>query len=226
METTRLFTTKQVKKFFDIIQRLSMSCPSDKTNYPWVNYQTIYTKDSNHCPSEREVFVNRTINKWIKGKYLVLYRTTDLGITYKQYILVSSLCYRNDFWDGYIDVGMVDYTDPYRGQVFGGFKIRYNDALDLEGEWSVDNSIHRKLLEYISMDNVPLKEYVFNAYDWSRYPKRVKRGTDLNELLKTTKSFLARTDSEAYKKKEEFQKLPSDLKNQIEIGDLIDIRST
>ena len=66
---TKLFKKEKVVKFFNILDKLSMMYPVDLSNYPWKDYRTIYTEDSKHIPSEREVFVNRTINKWLKGKY-------------------------------------------------------------------------------------------------------------------------------------------------------------
>ena len=225
MNTTKLFAVEQVKKFFDILDRLSGSIPVDKSHYPWKNYQTIYTKDSNHCPSTREVFVHKTINKWLKGKYLIIYRVSDLGIVYKQYVTISRIAYKNDWGSGYLDIGLIDYIQPYNSTLFGGEKFKYNDILDLEGEWCENGNKHHELLKLSSIDDVPDKEYIFKAYDWSKYPKRKKKGVDPIELIKTTKSFIAKTEVQAYKLKNKFEKQSKEYKSQLIIGDLLEVKS-
>lgn len=218
---TKLFTTEQVKKFFNILDRFSGSIPIDKSKYPWENYQTIYTKDSEHVPCTREVFVNRTVNKWLKGKYLIIYRVSDLGCTYKQYISISQIAYQNDWGSGYLNVGLVDYTKPYEVLLFKGEKIRHNDALRLEGEWCDNKDKHVKLLEFSSMSGVPNKEYIFKAYDWSKYPKRVKKGIDPKDIMRTTKSFIAKTEHQAYELKDKFEKKH---KGQLYISELLEVK--
>lgn len=221
---TKLFTTQQVKKFFNILDKLSGSIPIDKSNYPWNDYQTIYNKESNHCPSTREVFVNRTINKWFKGKYLIIYRVSDLGVTYKQYISISRICYYNDWSSGgCLDVGMIDYMQPYNSSLFGGEKIKHNDALGLEGEWCNNGEIHKQLLKFCSMDDVPDKEYVFKAYDWSKYPKRKKVNVDPMELIRTTKSFIAKTEHHAYELKNEFENSLKETRDKIMVSELLEV---
>lgn len=220
---TKLFKQEQVKKFFDILERLSGGIPIDKSNYPWKDYQTIYTEDSNHCPCTREVFVHRTIYKWLKGKYLIIYRESDLGVQYKQYVSVTTLNYLND-WSttGYISVGLLDYSKPYDSNIFSGEKFNHNICLNLEGEWS-DGKIHNKILKLILLD-IPEKEFIVKAYDFGKYPKRVKKGTDPLDLIKTTISIKARTYNEFYKNKEKFQDKIKETKSKLVLGDIIEIK--
>lgn len=220
---TKLFKQEQVKKFFDILERLSGSIPIDKSNYPWKEYQTIYTKNSNHCPCTREVFVHRTIYKWLKGKYLILYRESDLGVQYKQYVSVTTLNYHNDWSStGYISVGLLDYSKPYESSIFGDEKFNHNICLNLEGEWS-DGKIHAEIIKLILLD-IPEKEFIVKAYDFGKYPKRKKKGIDPMDLIQTTVSIKARTYNEFYKNKEKFAKKLKETKSQLVIGDIIEIK--
>jgi hypothetical protein len=224
MTTTKLFPVKQVKKFFNILEKLSGSIPIDNSNYPWKDYQTIYTKESNHTPCTREVFVHRTINKWLKSKYLIIYRVSDLGVTYKQYVSITKCHYNNDWGCGYINVGLLDYIKPYDSTSFGGEKIKHNEAIELEGEWCENGDIHHQLLKYCSMENVPNKEYIFKAYDWAKYPKRKKKGIDSMDLITTTKSFIAKTEHQAYNMRENFNEQMNETENKISIGELIEVK--
>ena len=224
METTKLFHPDKIRKFFDILDRLTGSIHIDKETYRYKDYQTIYTKDSHHCPSTREVFVHRTVDKWLRGKYLIFYRVSGLGAIYKQYVSITRISYLNDWGSGRLDVGLLDYIKPFSSTIFGGKKIKYNDALSLEGEWCENGDRHYELLKLSSMDDVPDKEYIFSAYDWSKYPKKVKKGTDPKELMKTTKSFVAKTEHQAYKLKRKFEEELKEHKGQLYIADLIEVK--
>jgi hypothetical protein len=216
---TKLFTTEQVKKFFGVLDRLSGGYPIDTTNYPWKNYQTVYTKDSDHIPSTREVFVHRTVNKWLKGKFLIIYKESDLNITYKQFVSITSLSYKNNWGQGYIDVGIMDYANVYSSSLFGGLKVEHNDALDLEGEWCNDCSLHTELLKMTSMQNVPDKEYTFKAYDLSK--PLTKEGI----YAETTITIIGKTVKEAYKEKNKFESIINGNNPKLTItGDIINIR--
>lgn len=195
---TRLFDKNKVSKFFTILNKLSGSIPVDKSNYPWKDYQTIYTKDSNHVPCTREVFTHRTIYKWLRGKYLILYKKSDIGIDYKQYIYVSTLNYQNNWGMGYIRVSIIDFSKPF--ELFLNINIQCNDALYLEGEWCNNSDKHNLLLSLVSMEDVPDKEYVFVAYDLNKLPTKRKMGVDVAELMKTTFSVTAKTEQQAHDK--------------------------
>ena len=224
MESTKLFDPVKVKKFFCILNRMSGSIPVDKTHYPWKDYQTVYSKSSNHVPSTREVFVHRTIHKWLQGKSLIVYRTSDLDITYKQYVSISQLHYANDWGSGHIDVGLIDYSMPFGLSLFGGEKITHNEAVCLEGEWCSSKDKHTRLLEMIMMNDVPEREYIFEAYDFSKYPKRQKKGIDPMDLIKTTISFVAQTEHQAFDKKKQYEQETKDKKGRLAISGLINVK--
>ena len=221
---TKLFKKEKVIKFFNIIDKLSMMYPVDLSNYPWKDYQTIYTKDSKHIPSEREVFVNRTINKWLKGKYLIIYRMSDLGIQYKQYINIIRLNYSNSWEGGYISAGVFDYSKTCVTGILEDFRFRYHDVLNLEGEWCNNLEKHLKIMNLLLLTDIPEKEYVFKAYDFSKYPKRNNTDESALKAIETTKSFIAKTEHQAYKLKREFEIDSLEHKGQLSIGELIEVK--
>lgn len=221
---TKLFKKEKVVKFFNILDKLSMMYPVDLSNYPWKDYRTIYTEDSKHIPSEREVFVNRTINKWLKGKYLIIYKMSDLGIQYKQYINISRLSYSNSWEGGYISAGIFDYSKTCGTGISKDFRFRCNDALDLEGEWCNNSEKHLKIMNLLLLTDVPEKEYVFKAFDFSKFPKRIGKNESALKAIETTKSFIAKTENQAYKLKREFEIDSHEHKGQLSIGELIEVK--
>lgn len=214
----KLFTTDKVKKFFNILEKLSGSTPIDPSSYRYKDYLTIYTKDSHHIPSTREVFVNRTVAKWLKGKYAIIYRKSDLGVEYKQYVSITNIAHFND-WSvtGYVGVGLMDYANPYNSLIFGKEKFDHNTCISIEGEWIENNENHMKILSLISMEDVPTKEYVFRAYDFTKYPKRGVSRDKAMKKIETTISFLAKTENSAYEQKNHY-------KGNLTITELIEVK--
>lgn len=219
---SKLFESEKVKKFFRILDKLSGNIPINTDNYPWKGYQTIYTKDSNHVPSTREVFVHRTINKWLRSKALIIYRTSDLEIEYKQYININSISYQNSWSGKNINVKFMDYTNPYDSKMFTGEDLCHNDIIDLEGEWCENINKHLKILNLITMNDIPDKEYIFKAYDWYKYPKNSKNTKKALEKITTTKSFIAKTERQAYRLRKIFA--DSEENSKFIISDLIEIK--
>lgn len=214
----KLFSTDKVKKFFNILEKLSGSTPIDPSSYRYKDYLTIYTKDSKHIPSTREVFVNRTVAKWLKGKFAIIYRKSDLDCFYKQYVSITNLAYYND-WSvtGYVGGGFLDYANPYSSSIFAKEHFDHNTCLNLEGEWCENGEKHMKLLSVITMEDVPTKEYVFKAYDFSKYPSRGVSREKALEKIETTISFSAKTEGQAYDLKDHY-------KGNLSIGELIEIK--
>jgi hypothetical protein len=67
--STLLFDTERVKKFFDILSRLGRH---EEDRYKG------YDKNNPHySPCEKEIFVKRTIKKWFKGKYLIWWKVSE-----------------------------------------------------------------------------------------------------------------------------------------------------
>jgi len=204
---TRLFTTEQVKNFFEKLSKQKREVQEIYKGYDKNN--------PDYVLCGREMFVRRTINKWLKGKCLILYKVSEqTDLQYKQYILISNI----DFglgWDDYITINYFDYSKPT--DIWNTIKINHNDALNLEGEWSKNSDLHHELLK-MSYLNIPEKEYVFKRFDWSKYPKhKVKREKAL-KMIETTISFKCKTLYEAYKAKQN-----SEFSN--EIYDLIEVKN-
>lgn len=209
----KLFTTDQVKKFFNILQKMDRGFPIGISKY------TGYDKLNPHLtPCEKEIFVKRSIHKWLKGKYLIFYKTDkETDREFKQYISITNIRYSLG-WGDDLDVRIYDYAQPMN--IWTEMKISHNDALRLEGEWS-DDVIHKNLLNLFTL-TIPEKEYVFKAYDLSKTKTSKKKIKSYKET-ETTISFMARTEKEAYKKKREHEKAAIDDKILIS-SDIIEIK--
>lgn len=188
----KLFTVAQVKKFFAVLDRMGREVCK--------RYG-----DDNFSPCEKEVFVRRTVNKWLKGKYVILYATSEqLNVEYKRYIHIGHVGFVLG-WGTEIYANVFDYSRPV--DIFNTLKFSHNDALDLEGEWIEDPTEYHHALLKLTMLNLPEREFVFKAYDMSKFSnKRNKK-----EYLETTVSVMAMTEKEAYRRKNEAQKKNTDL---------------
>lgn len=192
---TRLFTNEQVRKFFEKL---------DKQSRHSLDLYKGYDKNNPHVSKcGKEVFVNRTLNRWLNGKHLIWYAVSEqLDIQYQRYISIShvrfALGYSTD-----ISVYFFDYGRPL--DLFNEVSISHNDALMLEGVWCDDDEKHLKLAKLTNL-NIPPKEYVFRRNDWSKYPKKTKDKDSALRKIQTTISFVCKTEFEAYKavKKSEF----------------------
>jgi hypothetical protein len=185
----KLFTVEQVKKFFAILDRMGREVCKRYS-------------DDNFAPCEKEVFVRRTVNKWFRGKYIVYYATSaQTSAEYKRYLYISNVRFVLG-WGTALSVGIIDYARPV--DVFESMTLSHNDVLDLEGEWVEDKDLdnyHHALLKMTTL-NIPEREFVFKAYDMSKFSnKRNKK-----EYLETTVSVNAMTEKEAYRRKNELQK--------------------
>lgn len=194
----KLFKPSEIRKFFDILYRLERSVCLRYKGYDKLN--------SHMSPCEKEVFIKRTIHKWLKSKYLVLYKTSEqTGIEFKQYISITDIDLSLDYSQGTLIVRYIDYSKPF--DIWTQIKLTYNDVLALEGEWSNNFKNHVTLLKLTMLDIEP-KEYKFNCYNWHLYPKRKPRGKandEIIESLKSTISFWAKTEKEAYKLKNNYK---------------------
>ncbi len=205
---TKLFNTERVKKFFDILERLNGGYSINESEQIYKGYDE---NNPDIVYSQRHVFVNRTINKWLKGKYLIVYRLSQLGVQYKQYVYISQLNYNNNMSStGYIGCYLIDFANPY-DSFLKKENFKHNDIISLEGEWCSNSKQHDIIFNMLRMDDVPEKEYTFKAYDFNKYPKKVKRGVDPKEMIKTTISFNAKTEHEAFQKKKEYEERNSQM---------------
>lgn len=187
---TLLFDKKELNNFIDRLTTYEMGC----CDYYHKYNKTLGYNSPTLSPSAREVFVHRTLNKWFTGKYLILYNTSN-DLLYKQYLYIMSISYSNSYdYSGLLHITLMDYNISQLVQT----TVKFGELFNLEGEWCDSPHEHNKLLFMTSFSSIPEKEYIFEAFDMSRYPKRVRKGVDPMELIKMPHSILARTLSEAH----------------------------
>lgn len=204
---TKLFKKDKINKFFDILSRL------ERAQCDWYKGIDKHNKKDAFC--QREIFINRTIGKWLRGKHLIIY-----GDTLKHFYSLIRIEFAFTQSDA-INVIMIDYS---KGCKLNHLRIYKEDALKIEGEWC-DNSLqHVQLADLLSLDSVPNKEYVFRAYDWTKLPKRVKKGVNPVDVIKTTKSFMGKTEAEAYEIKNRFSNMDREDKTTFTLGELIETK--
>lgn len=191
--STKLFTTEQIKRYFEAIEKKGrMVCNL---------YKGYDKRNPDYAPCEKDIFVQRTLNKWLSGKYLILYSKSDFGSEYKQYVFVSSVQFVYGYGNA-VYVYICDYSNPKKG--FYSIEIGNNEAHRLEGVWCENSDKHEELLKFFNID-IPEREFIFEAYDWNKYPKRVRNKDKALEKIKTTVSFKAKTEREAYKLMDKFR---------------------
>ena len=192
----KLFEYKKVKKFFDILSRMDRGYSNIESEQIYKGYDK-FNPHLVRC--QKEVFVNRTVNKWLKGKYLKLYKEDESsGIEFIQYLSILKVTFILGYNDKLL-VKILDFAQPFNITNF--LNLTYYEIKELEGEWT--NSVeHTTLLNLVSL-NLPKKEYLFNSYDWSLYPKRIHKNWKVDKLLKKF-TILAKTEKEAFKKAKKY----------------------
>jgi hypothetical protein len=187
---TLLFKTEHIKKLFNILDRLE---------------RTVDVKYNNKCA--REVFIRRSIAKWLKNKYLVwLCKSEDSGFYYNRYVTIMKVEYALHYATE-LNVRFFDYSRPM--DIWNTITLDHNSLLNLEGNWCKNGNIHNKILK-LTVPNLPLREFVFKTYDFNLYPKRKKKSQtqeDIYKLMESTISFKASTHKEAYQMKKDFEKV-------------------
>lgn len=184
-----LFKKENVKRFFQALESKGRNCEPRYEGWDKKNPKIQY------C--EREVFVKRMMKYLFKDRYFKIYNT-DKGVF--SYIFVSSVRYSLDYGCN-ITIYYLDYSRFDLG--FQSVVFDSGDLIHLEGEVS-DGKEHKQLQDILVL-NLPEKTFRFKAYDFDRYPKRVRKGTDPKEKIKTTVDITARTIEEAFKKRKEFK---------------------
>lgn len=201
METTRLFDPQRVSKFFSILQKMGRMCNTLYKGHDKLNPDSV--------PCDKEIFVNRTIAKWFKGKHVIIYAVEN-DFQFKQYIVINGLRYGLGYSD-YITIYYYDMARP--SCLFNMMKLDHNGCLTMEGRWCDNSSEHLKLFQMFVID-LPKKEYVFKYYDISK----PKKGAKLEDYA-STKSFIARTEYDANKQRKEWTDKDKYL------GELIEVKS-
>lgn len=196
MQETRLFTTEQIKRYFDRLSNKGRNCSK--------LYKGIDKLNPDREPCEKEIFVERTIRKWFSGKYVILFQEDEMtGVEYKRYVFISGIRYglghKDDFHISYLD-----YNTPYK--MWNEMQVSHNDLIRLEGIWCENGELHKTLLDMVKL-NISDREFTFKAYDWDKYESRGRGTKEQKEAkIKTTVSVFAKTQKEAYKKLDEIAK--------------------
>lgn len=208
---TKLFTSEQIKKFTDILWKL---------NRGTCNWYKGYNKNSpDYIPCQHEVFINRSINKWFAGRYLVWYfHEENSPNVVKKYIYITRIYYSYSWDTDKITIYYLDYSHVEKGiqQLY----LTHNEMLDLEGEWCENGDKHNMVYEMFKLD-IPEREFVFKAFDWDKYPKRGVSKEKAIAKITTTKSFFAQTYHQAYIQKHKWEEKNT---TQLYIGELIEVK--
>lgn len=197
MKTTKLFKVEDIKKFFSILDRMERGISTNKT------------KDIYEGRCQKEIFVQRTINKWLAGKYVILYSTSPLDILYKRYLCITKINFVLG-WGTELNIRYWDAAQPV--DISNSMILTHNDILRLEGSWDLDRERFNEIVKLFIVDE-PEKEYVFKTYNFDKYPKRKKKGQtedDIKKLMEGQISFFGKTEYEAIKEKERYDKSKKD----------------
>ena len=204
----RLFNKDKVKKFFNILEKKKRHFRADHNIYKGYSKNN---PDFDYC--EQDVFVSRTINKWFSGKYLIYF---DPEINLKKYYYISRVEVKHDHSISNLTVYLIDYGDL--SSLIKPKTVNEFIILSAEGIW-IDNpkEYHNKVLSMFSFTDLPDNEYIFQAYDFSKYPKRGVSEEKALKKIETTLSFIAKTESQAYDMKKNY-------KGNLMIADLIETK--
>lgn len=200
--TTKLFTTKQVKTWFNLF--------SDKERHQTKRYKGYDNSNPDRTLCEQEVFIKKTLKKWFSGKYLVLYQVNEItGVQYKNYLFIGGIVHSLG-WNDEVTVYALDYSSLNQG--WQQLKITHNKALRLEGYFCDNDEQHLAVAKLFSIEDLPERSFSYEAYDWSKFQSR-GRGTKEQKLekIKTTVTVSAKTEYEAGQKIEKMQKENKDL---------------
>ena len=125
-----LFDRKSVSKFFKLL--------CNKSTFT----DTLYNK------SLSKVFVERTLNKWFSGKFIIYYNQDG----YKEYLYILNVKF---YYYGKVEIEYLDYSNPKK---LNNFRI-FTGSDDYYGEWCKDDK--SKHLNLIEMFKLPKQEFKF-----------------------------------------------------------------
>lgn len=186
-----LFDSLKVRKLFDILERLGRVCENRYLNWCDTNPHIAF------C--EREVFMKRISKKLLPSQYIKIYNTNS-GVF--SYVYITSIRYNLDSGCRLI-VYYIDYSRFDLG--IQSIVLDSGDVRYLEGEFT--NGKEHKQLSKLLLLNLPEKSFKFLAYDFSKYPKKPRKGKDYKDRIKTFVEIKAKTIQEAFNKKNEIKNL-------------------
>lgn len=191
----KLFDDEKINKFFKLL--------STKERI----ISKLYSIEGN-SKCEKEIFVKRVL-KHLEGKTIILYHTSCI-LDYLTYSIFDSdnwsyetkhpiVCKRFislinlEYYLGYgedLEVLINDWNNYPNG--LKKLKLNQGKIKSLEGIFTKDKSFIETFKSLSEID-LPEQEFTFKAYDWDKYHKRVKKGTDVMEKIKTTVTVKAKT---------------------------------
>lgn len=183
---SKLFKIEKVRKFFDILERQNRT--SNKRYIGWSKLNP----HIEYC--EKQVFAKRVSNSLLPSKYIKLYNVENKTV---QYLYVCSIRFHLGWSNSNLEINYIDYANLSEG--LQQKKLSFNDIIYLEGEF-LDGEEHKKVLELFRL-KLPEKTYRFEAFDFDKYPKRVKKGVNPKELIKTFVDIVAITEVDAFNKR-------------------------
>jgi len=152
----KLFQYNKIRKFFDILSKLERSTTKIYVN---PNVKSLSEPDKPIYYCAREVFVERTIGKWFKGKYLILFKNG-----YKKYLYITNIKYALTYGVD-LNITMIDFSRLDNIEEYLSWKTyNFNDLYNLEGQWCQDSSQHNKLLELLKL-NLPIQKFKFKVFN-------------------------------------------------------------
>lgn len=222
---TLLFDRKKVVKFFDILYRMSMFTNSD-------NSKNMYKRqNSDYVKCQREVFVERTVAKWLNGKFLILYKPVNLfgvEVIVKQYIHIGKIRTINSLSSSKtIQATIFDFGNV-ANEAIANPHFNISDCLNMEGAWCDNDAAHIGILTQTLDLNLKERKFVFEAFDFdkkmTKKQKMAANKSSTNEAYKTVPIAInAKTWHEMWKFKKEFSVLHKGRKYLGELIDVIDV---
>ena len=197
----KLFNEEKVDKFFKLL--------STKNRV----VSKLYSVEGK-SKYEKEVFVKRAL-RHLLGKHIEFYHTKPV-LDYLTYSTWDSECWSLEnkhpmICKRYITISNISYYLGHKEDLeiiisdwmnypstAHRLKLNKNICLDLEGKFTEDTSLLKTIIE-VNNINIPYKEFIFKAYDWDKYPKRVKKGTDVMGKMLIPITVKAQTLNLAYK---------------------------
>lgn len=196
----KLFDEAKVEKFFKLLSTKKRAISS------------LYSKENN-IKCEKEIFVRRVL-KHLKDKNIILYHTScildyltystfdldnwsyenKLPIICKRYISISNISYYLGYGED-LEISIYDWNLYPSG--FKNLKLNSGEIKNLEGFFTEDTSFIDTFKSLSDLDLLE-QEYTFKAYDLNKYPKRKKKGTDVNEKMLIQVTVKAKTLNLAY----------------------------
>lgn len=193
----KLFNYQKIRKFFDVLEKMERMTSTIYIN-PNAKSWSNPNEPCYYCA--REVFVNRTIAKWFKNKYLIVFENG-----YKKYLYVSHISYGLtwglDLYISTLNYASFGNSDDVQEQISFGKKYSFNDLYSLEGIWCEDSSQHKQLLSLLKLD-LPVLKFKYKVYNTDLLKTLTKKQTkskDVYDYLTEYIEIEAMTENEAYK---------------------------